>query len=106
MDLRNLLDRVVKEVICAGKLLADEWHHAGGPRGAGDKADVDYEIEVLLRSRLLHVLDCDFWGEEAGTTMTGHEFCWVVDPNDGAADFLKGQAGSQGDTRVCRFRQE
>ncbi len=94
MNVQNLLECVVREVISAGELLAAEWHRAGGARGHGDKADIDYEIEVFLRSKLLHILDCDFWGEEAGTRMTGHEFCWVVDPNDGTADFLKGRAGS------------
>lgn len=39
-------------------------------------------------------LDVDFWGEETETHMTGHQFCWVVDPNDGTADFLKHRAGS------------
>ncbi|WP_280369741.1 inositol monophosphatase family protein [Pseudomonas sp. BN411] len=26
--------------------------------------------------------------------MSGQEFCWVVDPNDGTADFLAGRVGS------------
>jgi myo-inositol-1(or 4)-monophosphatase len=26
--------------------------------------------------------------------MTGHEYCWVVDPNDGTTDFLAGRKGS------------
>lgn len=62
--------------------------------GAGDKADVDIEIEQVLRAELLGLLDCDFWGEETESRLTGADYCWVVDPNDGAADFLKGNRGS------------
>ena len=94
MNVQDLLDCVVTEVLSAGELLAAEWHRAGGPRGHLDKAEVDYEIEVILRARLLHLLECDFWGEETGSKTTGHNFCWVVDPNDGTGDFLSGRPGS------------
>lgn len=33
-------------------------------------------------------------GEETGYSLTGHPWCWVVDPNDGTSDFLKGLKGS------------
>src|SRR5690606_6212194 len=36
----------------------------------------------------------DFIGEETGRHQTGHRYCWVVDPNDGTADFLAGRSGS------------
>lgn len=35
-----------------------------------------------------------WWGEETGHVLTGYPFCWVVDPNDGTSDFLRGLAGS------------
>ncbi|CAD0264328.1 Inositol monophosphatase/fructose-1,6-bisphosphatase family protein (fragment) [Pseudomonas veronii] len=47
-----------------------------------------------MRHELLSLLACDFWGEETGYTLTGHAWCWVVDPNDGTSDFLKGLKGS------------
>ncbi|WP_212632026.1 inositol monophosphatase family protein [Pseudomonas sp. KB-10] len=94
MSLAGLLDLVVGSVLSAGKLLALEWHRIGGPRGQGDKADIDSVIEVQLRSDLLHLLACDFWGEETGARLMGHEYCWVVDPNDGTGDFLQGRVGS------------
>lgn len=94
MNILDLLDPVVTEVLSAGKLLTAEWHRVGGVRGHGDKAEVDPEIEEYLRAKLLKLLECDFWGEETGARMEGHEFCWVVDPNDGTSDFLKGRAGS------------
>lgn len=78
----------------AGLLLITEWQRPEGPRGSGDKADVDVEIESLLKPRLLQLLDCDFWGEETDHRLTGARYCWVVDPNDVTADFLKSHKGS------------
>ncbi|WP_313242725.1 inositol monophosphatase family protein [Stutzerimonas nitrititolerans] len=89
-----LLEPVIETVLSAGTLLAAEWERPDGPRGHGDKAEVDAEIEVILRKGLLAHLDCDFWGEETGNYLTGHEYCWVVDPNDGTSDFLLGRKGS------------
>lgn len=94
MEYRKLLEQVTKIVEEAGRFLLSEWQRPGGPRGAGDKADVDVEIESFLRPRLLQLLSCDFWGEETGSQLTGAKHCWVVDPNDGTADFLKGHKGS------------
>ena len=94
VDYENLLEQVLQLVEDAGLLLITEWQRPEGPRGSGDKADVDVEIESLLRPRLQQLLDCDFWGEETGHRLTGARYCWVVDPNDGTADFLKGHKGS------------
>ncbi len=94
MNLHSLLDLVIAEAHSAGEMLAAEYQRVGGPRGYGDKAEIDYEIEVHLRTKLLSYLDCDFWGEETDIRLTGHPLCWVVDPNDGTSDFLKGRAGS------------
>jgi myo-inositol-1(or 4)-monophosphatase len=93
-DLKSLLDQVVAQVFLAGKRLTAEWGRAEGPRGFGDKAPVDVEIEQQLRKALLQLLPCDFWGEETGHVLTGHPWCWVIDPNDGTSDFLKGRKGS------------
>lgn len=90
----NCLPQVIKSVLAAGQILVAEWRRPDGPRGAGDKADVDVEIEHVLRTDLLTLIDCDFWGEETASRLTGAELCWVVDPNDGTADFLKGNRGS------------
>lgn len=90
----NLLSLVVEKVLSSGRLLAAEWERPEGPRGEGDKAVIDSEIEVQLREDLLGLLNCDFWGEETGDRLTGTEYCWVVDPNDGTRDFLQGHWGS------------
>ena len=90
----GLLSDVTEVVVSTGKLLIAEWERPDGPRGHADKAEVDAEIEALLRRELLQFLDCDFWGEETGARLTGNEYCWVVDPNDGTSDFLLGRKGS------------
>ncbi|MDA8485724.1 inositol monophosphatase [Pseudomonas resinovorans] len=94
MNYLGLLEQVIEQVLAVGRLLAAEWNRPGGPRGRGDKAEVDVAIEKVLRRKLLSLLDCDFWGEETGSRLTGQEFCWVVDPNDGTSDFLQGRPGS------------
>ncbi|MHC8366931.1 inositol monophosphatase family protein [Pseudomonas sp. ZT5P21] len=43
---------------------------------------------------MLDLYCCDFWGEETGHILTRHPWCWVVDPNDGTSDFLRGLKGS------------
>lgn len=93
-DLSELLAQVTEIVERAGVLLSEEWNRPDGPRGWGDKAVIDVEIELILRPALLSLHSCDFWGEETGHVLTGHAWCWVVDPNDGTSDFLKGLKGS------------
>jgi myo-inositol-1(or 4)-monophosphatase len=93
-NLSALLTQTIEIVIGAGQLLIAEWARIDGPRGEGDKASVDLEIEQFLRQQLLELFNCDFWGEETGHSLTGHSWCWVVDPNDGTSDFLNGLKGS------------
>ncbi|CAD5379117.1 Myo-inositol-1(Or 4)-monophosphatase [Pseudomonas sp. OF001] len=89
-----MLNEVISLVLRAGALIAAEAARPGGPRGAGDKADIDVEVEILLREGLLRLQLGDFWGEETGSALTGASHCWVVDPNDGTTDFLAGRPGS------------
>ena len=93
-NLPQILPTVIAVVERAGALLAAECVRPGGRRGVGYKADIDIEIEVRLRAELLSILPCDWWGEETGHVLTGNPWCWVVDPNDGTSDFLKGLKGS------------
>lgn len=94
IDIASLLLPVQVAVEAAGELLVREWEREGGPRGGGDKAAVDEEIERLLYEQLIGLLDVDFWGEETCQRLTGQRFCWVVDPHDGTRDFLLGSPGS------------
>lgn len=90
----GLIRRVIDLALEAGTLIRTELQRPGGPRGCGDKADVDLEIELMLRHGLEQICSCDFVGEETGSHLTGNDYCWVVDPNDGTADFLAGRLGS------------
>ncbi len=90
----GIVYRVADLVIESGALILAELRRPGGPRGSGYKAEVDVEIEVMLRRGLEQLFSCDFVGEETGRHQTGHRYCWVVDPNDGTADFLAGRSGS------------
>ncbi|WP_437737766.1 inositol monophosphatase family protein [Sorangium sp. So ce1335] len=79
----------------AGAILRAEFHRPGGPRGAGTHADVDVEVEVLLRDALTRATPYAFLGEETGArdgADPSHR--WIVDPNDGTASFLHGYRGA------------
>jgi fructose-1,6-bisphosphatase/inositol monophosphatase family enzyme len=89
-DLSELLTRTIEVVIHAGQLLSAEWARNDGSSGQGDMAGVVVDIEQILRQQLLQLFPCDFWGKETGNRLTGHSWCWVVDSNDGTADFLSG----------------
>jgi ADP-ribosylglycohydrolase/fructose-1,6-bisphosphatase/inositol monophosphatase family enzyme len=96
IDLRAALDLAVLAAREAGDLLRADLHRPGGPRGHGDKADADAEAEWAVRRRLLGAYpDWGFVGEETGP-VPGHPAnpVWVVDPNDGTRDYLKGRRGS------------
>ncbi len=92
--LPRILEQVIELAIQAGRLIEAELARPEGPRGGGDKAEVDMEIERMIRPGLMQLLECDFVGEETGISLSGDAFCWVVDPNDGTADFLQGAPGS------------
>jgi ADP-ribosylglycohydrolase/fructose-1,6-bisphosphatase/inositol monophosphatase family enzyme len=96
IDLRPALEQATTVARRAGELLRADLHRAGGPRGRGDKADADTEAEQLIRGWLLGAfLGWGFLGEETGH-VSGHpgEPLWLVDPNDGTRDYLKGRRGS------------
>lgn len=67
MSYAELLGFVIERVRSAGVLLAAEWGHEEGPRGHGDKATVDVEIEAKLRSSLLALGPVIFGARRRGT---------------------------------------
>lgn len=92
----------------AGDLLRAEFHRPGGPRGRGDHADVDVEIEQLIRARLRSAFpDFGFRGEETGSVGMDRapDLLWLVDPNDGTRNFLEGSRGSSVSIALLRARQ-
>jgi len=75
----------------AGAMLLAEVARPGGPRGGGDKATVDDEIDAMIHAALrarwpLDTVRSEEIGEELGES--GRAF--VVDPHDGTRDFLNG----------------
>ena len=96
-DLAKKLALAVDVAQEAGQMLRAEFHRSGGPRGSGDHADVDLEVERCIRVRLLEAFpESGYLGEETGST--GMEprpsFIWLVDPNDGTRNFLQGARGA------------
>lgn len=78
-----------------GARLEAEFRRPGGPRGEKKTAPIDEEIELRLRAALQALVPCAFVGEETGRTagsLAG--WYWLVDPQDGTSDFLKGIQGS------------
>ena len=95
-DLSRALTSAVAAAREAGECLRADLHRPTGPRGAIDKADADTEAEYLIRQRLLEELPgSGFLGEETGR-VEGRpgEPLWLVDPNDGTRDYLRGRRGS------------
>jgi myo-inositol-1(or 4)-monophosphatase len=90
----HLLPAVIELVLQVGEMIVREAALPGGPRGAGDKAEIDVEVLERLREGLLQLLPGDFVGEETGVQLSGASTCWVVDPNDGTSDFLRTGRGS------------
>lgn len=102
-QLPALLPAVVEAARAGGALLFAEFHQPGGPRGGGESAEVDAEVERLLAQRLL-ALDADaaFLGEETGALgPEGAAWRWHVDPNDGTAPYLQGGRGSAVSIGLC-----
>jgi len=95
VNLRELLESVIAAAEAAGHTLATEFARPGGPRGHGSHADVDDEIEAVLRKQLLELLPVRWLGEETGARIgAGGPYCWLVDPHDGTSAFLAGERGS------------
>jgi ADP-ribosylglycohydrolase/fructose-1,6-bisphosphatase/inositol monophosphatase family enzyme len=96
MELGPALEAATKAARDAGELLRADFHRPGGPRGADDKADADLEAEELIRGRLRDAFPgWSYLGEETGRAggQAGAPL-WLVDPNDGTRDYLKGRRGS------------
>ena len=91
----SLLPGVIGVVAEASTMLVEESRRPAGPRGAGDKAEIDVEIERYLADRLTTLLPARFVGEETPARPgDGSPFCWLVDPHDGTWAWLEGVRGS------------
>src|SRR5689334_3178719 len=85
--------------LAAGSILRDELHLPDGPRGAGSHADADNLAEAAIRD-LLEAAYPEFGAR--GEELSGRDrpardadrHVWLIDPNDGTRDYLKGYRGS------------
>jgi ADP-ribosylglycohydrolase/fructose-1,6-bisphosphatase/inositol monophosphatase family enzyme len=95
-DLSRALAVAIATAREAGELLRSDLHRPGGPRGEVDKAEADTEAEQVIRARLLAEFPgSGFVGEETGRAAgRPGEPIWLVDPNDGTRDYLRGRRGS------------
>ncbi|WP_131114268.1 inositol monophosphatase family protein [Lichenihabitans psoromatis] len=94
IDLKPILQGVVAAAREAGSLLLEEFHREGGPRGEHGSAEIDKEMEDLLKQRLQALIPCGWLGEETGIVAEGEGLAWVVNPHDGTGAFLDGRRGS------------
>lgn len=96
MSLNRALEVAVAAAREAAAHLLADLHRPAGPRGKIDKAPADTEAEELIRARLLAAFpEWGYLGEETGRQAgpPGAPI-WLVDPNDGTRDFLRGSRGS------------
>lgn len=97
MDPSNLqaaLAVAIDAARAAGRILRDELHRPGGPRGAAGHADADELAERAIRDTLLAAFPWPYVGEETGRAAGDGDTTWLVDPNDGTSEFLHGRRGS------------
>lgn len=96
MCLKGALEVAVAAATSAGDILRRDFHRQGGARGHGDKAEADVEAERAIRERLAAAFPAwSYLGEETGRGQgEPHAPIWLVDPNDGTRDYLKGRRGS------------
>lgn len=98
LPLDDLLDLARATALRAGAMLRDEFHREGGPRHTSPHdAWIDAEAERLIRDLLLaRTPEFAYLGEElgpAGQTPGPGTPLWLIDPNDGTSDFIRGYRG-------------
>jgi ADP-ribosylglycohydrolase/fructose-1,6-bisphosphatase/inositol monophosphatase family enzyme len=98
-----LVEQVSGLVLAAGDMLVAEFMRPGGPRGAGETAAIDAEIEAMLRPALLALQPARYAGEETGQGGDlASNLCWLVDPHDGTSAFLDGHRGTSVSVALLR----
>lgn len=83
----------------AGRMLHDEFHRPGGPRGPRAHCPADGEAEALIRRRLGDAFPAyGLRGEELPAAdrpaAAADGPVWLIDPNDGTSSFQRGWRGA------------
>lgn len=80
----------------AGRLLRAELLNPTGPRRSAKGAEVDNEMDDLIRTALLKACPDFGFASEESANIEGHDphTRWIVDPHDGTDRFLRGERGS------------
>lgn len=105
-DLSIALEAAIAAAHEAGDMLRAEMYRPGGPRGRGSHADIDVEVERVLKRRLLAARPWNWLGEETEPKEdAGCPYWWVVDPHDGTRAFLQGYRGTAVSIAVIRDGQ-
>ncbi len=99
MRYANALTTAIAAAREAGAILREEFHRAGGPRGAHGHTPAEVEAENIIDNRLTAVFPhWGFRGEERHPDFRPPRddaaHVWLVDPNDGTDAFLAGYRGS------------
>lgn len=92
------LDTAIAAAREAGRVLRDEFHRPGGARGGEGHADIDEVAEAQIHRALAAGFpEYGYRGEELGFKAEGRDpqrHIWIVDPNDGTSDYLRGYRGA------------
>ena len=98
LDLENIVEKVRLLALEIGEFLRTEckgFHReCVESKGTHDYVSyVDRESERRLVERLHEILpEAGFVAEEGTGSLSGEEYCWVVDPLDGTTNFIHGNA--------------
>src|ERR1700704_2738974 len=96
LDLSAALTTALEAVTVARELLLNECARPDGPRGEIGHCPADDEAEWAIRQHLLSAFPkWGFLGEEPRPppAESGHDYVWVVDPNDGTTSMQRGYRG-------------
>jgi ADP-ribosylglycohydrolase/fructose-1,6-bisphosphatase/inositol monophosphatase family enzyme len=100
------LETATQAALAAGAMLRDEFHRPEGPRGADGHADVDDRAEAAIYGTLTNAFpEYGYRGEELGFKVPARDagrHMWIVDPNDGTSDFLRGYRGASASIALIR----
>lgn len=99
LDFISVRTWIEKIAYIAGQKLLDEFHSPAGPRGYGDKAMIDEEVELFLRNAITeefptHGICAEELSEMNRSPKNPNGYMWYIDPNDGTKSYLKMHRGA------------